>query len=91
MFILNLQCGFVFVTSVLLWLDLLLGFFFNERKYLLCFRKLLKQKMEIFLNRKKYEWFWNLFLLNFSEKYVKKTFSSEVDMKHKKLLEYTSI
>lgn len=91
MFILNLQCGFVFVTSVLLWLDLLLGFFFNERKYLLFFRKLLKQKMEIFLNRKKYEWFWNLFLLNFSLKYVKKTFSSEVDMKHKKLLEYTSI
>lgn len=61
MFILNLQYGFVFVTSVLLWLGFFGWVFFNERIYLLFVRKLIKQKMEIFLNRKKYEWFWSLF------------------------------
>lgn len=59
--------------------------------YVLFVRKLIKQNMEIFLNRKKYEWFWNSFLSRFSVKYVKKTFSSEGDMKLKKILECTSI
>lgn len=91
MFILNLQCGFVFVTSVLLWLGFLVCFFYERIYLLLLDRKLIKQKREIFLNRKKYEWFWNLFLFSFSVKYVKKTCSSEVDMEHEKLLECTSI
>lgn len=38
MFILNLQCGFVFVTSVLLWLGFLVCFFY-ERIYLLFVRQ----------------------------------------------------